>query len=801
MQQFSADEPAPRPFEPLPGHEGEPLGGLPAYLTALIGRNQDRQQLRELLIDRGHRMVVITGSGGIGKTRLAVQVATDLLREFRDGVRFLPFASVPDNADLDATFAWYLGLRDTQERSYRESIRQYLEPSHLLLVVDNAEHLPDLTELLVFIQGTCPHVSMIVTSRSTLGLYGEVVHQLQPLTVRPAESMLPGVTPIDASKSPAVQLFRERVRAVVPDFEISEENAEDIVAICDSLGGIPLALELTAPRLATSTPAALRAELQHGFEEQPQPLALAHRLKAPMSLRDTMRLSYDMLGTDEQWVFRALSIMRGQWTIEDVLPLLTPEIDELDAISHIDSLVTRSLISSPSEPANEDVRFIINPVLRAFGRSLLIALGEEEAMADRHAARMIQLAEEAEPELTGKHQQEWLRRIDALHEDFRHAHDHLLSHDRHVDALRMSSALWRYAYTRGHYREVRQWIEASVGKVEGHEALRSRALNGVGLLANVTGDVEGTRKAHEQALQLASRIGLHQEIALARIGLADVEILSGGDTSRALRHLEIAASTYERLQDARGLAAVLTNQGNIQWTRRELDHAFTMHEEARVLYAQANDLRGVAWSDTNTGRIAAQRRRYREALPRLLSALDGYVALGDAHGLNEILEALAGVAVGLDDLETASVLAGAATRLRTVLGTPLKDPDLQEFQETLEAARKAERHAEAFERGTRLSVEEAIEIARSVTLPEWYEEADVLGGQQLASERFGITPREYQVLTLLDEGLTDHQIAERLNLSHRTVQTYTGSIAQKLGASTRVSIVRAAHQAGIMGHR
>ena len=774
------------------------MGGLPAYLTVLIGRTRDREELRELLVDRGHRMVVITGSGGIGKTRMAVQVATDLQRHFRDGVRFLPFASVPPNADLDATFAWYLGLRDTQERSYRESIRQYLQFRQQLLVVDNAEHLPELIELLVFIQTNCPTVSMIVTSRSTLGLYGEVVHQLQPLTVRPAGSMLPAATPTDIARSPAAQLFRERVRAVVPDFEITEANADDIAAICDSLGGIPLALELTAPRMATRTTSELRSELEQSLEEQPLPLA--HRLKAPMSLRDTMRLSYDMLGPEEQWVFRTLSIMRGHWTIEDVLPLLTPDIDELDAITHIDSLVTRSLINSPSE-ANDDVRFIINPVLRHFGRNLLLAQRDEQATADRHAARMIELAEQAEPELTGKHQQDWLRRIDALHEDFRHAHDHLLAHDRHVDALRMSNALWRYAYTRGHYREVRQWIEASVGKVEGHEALRSRALNGVGLLANVTGDVEGTRWAHEQALQLASRIGLHQEIALARIGLADVEVLSGGDTTRALRHLEIAASTYERLQDARGLAAVLTNQGNIQWTRRELDHAFTMHEEARVLYAQANDLRGVAWSDTNTGRIAAQQRRYREALPRLLSALDGYVALGDAHGLNEILEALAGVAVGIDDLETASVLAGAATRLRTVLGTPLKNPDLEEFQETLEAARQSPRHAEAFERGMHLSIEEAIAIARSISLPEWYQDADIRDGQQLASEKFGITPREYQVLTLLDEGLTDHQIADRLNLSHRTVQTYTSSIAQKLEASTRVSIVRAAHQAGITGKR
>lgn len=772
------------------------MGGLPTYLTSLIGRSRDRKVLHDLLIEKGHRMVVITGSGGIGKTRLAVQVATDLQEHFRDGVRFLPFASVPRNADLDATFAWYLGLRDAQDRSYRESILQYLHTRHQLLVVDNAEHLPELTELLVFIQTNCATGSMIVTSRSTLGLYGEVTHQLQPLAVRPGETLLPGATLADITRSPAAQLFRERVRAVLPEFEITEENAVDIAAICDSLGGIPLALELTAPRLATRTPAELRDELEHGLDEHPPPMA--HRLKAPMSLRDTMRLSYDMLTPEEQWVFRTLSIMRGQWTIDDVLSLLSADIDELDAITHIDSLVTRSLISLPSQATSEDVRFIINPVLRHFGRSLLVSMGEEQATADRHAARMIELAEQAEPELTGKHQPEWLRRIDALHEDFRHAHDHLLAHDRHVDALRLSNALWRYAYTRGHYREVRQWIEASVGEVSGHEALRSRALNGVGLLANVTGDVEGTRRGHEQALQLASRIDLHQEIALARIGLADVEVLSGGDTARALRHLEIAASTYERLQDARGLAAVLTNQGNIQWTRRELDHAFTMHEEARVLYAQANDLRGVAWSDTNTGRIAAQQRQYRAALPRLLAALDGYLALGDSHGLNEILEALAGVAVGIDDLETASVLAGAATRLRTVLGTPLKDPDLEEFRETLAAAGQSRGHDAAFERGTHLTVEEAIEIARSITLPAWHQDSEEQDGQAIAGDRFGITPREYQVLTLLGEGLTDHQIAQRLKLSHRTVQTYTGSIAQKLDATTRVSIVRAAHQSGIL---
>jgi predicted ATPase/DNA-binding CsgD family transcriptional regulator len=789
------DESTPRPYDAGAASEEPAADTMPAYLTPLIGRDDDQASVRASLIERGHRMVVITGSGGIGKTRLAVEIAGDLQDHYLHGARFLSLASVPPQADLDAAFAWHLGLRDVQHQSYRESIRQHLQFREQLLVVDNVEHLPDIAELLLFIQRTALAVSLIVTSRTPLGLYGEVVHRLEPLQVRPASSLLPGAAPWAPGESPAVLLFTERVRSVVPDFTVTPENVGDVVAICDHLGGIPLALEIIAPRLGTNSPASLLADLQQNVDAAATPETQA--AQGPMSMRDIMRLSYEQLDDNEQLAFRSLSVMRGHWTIDDVLPILTPDIDEMDAITSIDSLVTRSLLYSPSG-RDDDVRFAINPVLRQFGRTMLEQYGALEEIAERHAARMIALSQQAEPHLTGSHQREWLARIDALHEDFHYAHRHLRARGRATDALMLSTGLWRYAYIRGHYREVRRWIESSLDDVPDHEELKSRALNGVGLLAAVTGDIEGSRAAHVSALELASQAGIDREIALSRIGLAGVEAVSGGDPQVALRHLEIAAATYERLQDPRGLAGVLTNQGNIQWEAGDLDRAYTTHEEARVLYAQASDARGVAWSDTNTGRIAAQQRRYHDAVPRLLAALDGYIEIRDAHGLTEILEALAGVASGLGDLETAALLAGSAITMREALGSPLQSPDLEEFEHTLTAIREWPEHPDALARGAELSPEEAIEIARSIGTPDAPLRSDGPDTRTIAHERYGITPREYQVLLLLGEGLTDHEIGERLQLSRRTVQTYSMSIAQKLGATTRVSVVRAAHQAGIL---
>jgi non-specific serine/threonine protein kinase len=768
---------------------------MPVWLTTLIGRDDDRAELRRLILEDRQRLIVITGAGGVGKTRLAGQVASELRPEFRHGVRFLPFASTPAGTNLSAAFAWHLGLRDVEGQTYHESIQHYLEHREILLVVDNVEHLPHIATLLRFIQERCDGVRMIVTSRSELGIYGEVGHQVLPLTVRDGAGLLPERAAGNARRSDAVRLFRERAVAVRPDFEITADNADDIVAICDQLGGLPLAIELTAAGVATRSPASIRAELESAFDGNPVPVTPT--LQARRSMQETIRLSYDRLSPDEQGAFRVLSLMGGLWTFDDVLPILAVDTGELDAIARVDALATSSMVYSPTGP-DEEIRFTINPILRAFGRARLAERGELDAIADRHAERMIVLAEEAEPELTGHDQARWLIRIDALHEDFRNAFEHLCRQERHVDALRLSAGLWRYAYTRGHYREVRGWIERTVIEVKGHNALRSRALNGAGLLANVTRDAAGARAAHEQALGLATRDGIYSQMGLSRIGLADIDASFEHDTDSALRHLDLAAEAYERSQDARGIAAVLTNQGNIQWVRGQMEQAYTMHEEARVLYAQASDARGMAWSDTNTGRIAAQMHRYSEAVPRLLAALEGYVRLGDGYGLTEVLEALAGVMVGTGDLETASVLAGAASSMRATIGSALKSPDYEEFQATLAAARAAPTHEAAFARGLACSPEEAIAIARALPVPEPPAGAGEADVRALAQETYGITRREHEVLVLLSDGLTNPEIAERLAISPRTVQTYMTAIMRKLDVTSRVSAARAAHHAGIV---
>lgn len=775
------------------------LVDMPAYLTPLIGRDADRQRMTDLLIKQGHRMVVITGSGGIGKTRLAMQAASDLQHHFRHGTRFLSFASVPEDADLDAAFAWHLGLRDVRDQTYRENIRHRLHAREQLLVIDNVEHVPHISDLLQLLLVSCASISLIVTSRSNLDIYGEVTHRVEPLSLD--VSRTPWIQP-DADRiaaSPAVQLFTDRVHAADPDFALTNRNAGDVLAICNHLGGIPLALELTAPRLADRTPSALLRELEKNLDVQPQRSA-AYASSRTLSLQDTMRLSYDMLGQDEQRVFRVLSIMRSQWTVDDVVPILAPDTDEMDAISVIDTLVTRSLIH-PQPATHDEVRFSLNPVLRQFGRTMLAAHDEEAVIADRHATRMMLLAEEAEPEFTGKDQHVWLARIDALHEDFRLAHSWLLDHDREVESLQLSGPLWRYSYTRGHYNEVRSWIEASLATVTHHDALRSRALNGIGLLANMTGNPRRARELHNEALDLAARHNMYDQIAIGRIGLADLDVDFDGNLTSALRHLDIAAAAYEYLQDTRGIASVLTNRGNIQWHTGDLAGAYATHEEARVLYAQVNHTLGVAWADTNTGRIAAQQHRYWDAVPRLHAALDAYLTLGDGFGIAEIFEALAGVAVGTGSHQTASVLAGAATTLRDALDAPLKTPDLEEFQETLREAALAQSHGAAFARGCQLDMEEAVEIAMGMPVPERPRTVDTPDYPRLARHKFQITPREHQVLILLGEGLTDHEIARKLNLSPRTVQTYNASLWRKLDVGSRVAAVRVAHHAGIMPRR
>jgi non-specific serine/threonine protein kinase len=768
-----------------------PRGGMPVWLTTMVGREADLRALRRLLLDDEQRLVIVTGPGGVGKTRLAAQVATDLQGAFRDGARFIPLASAPAGADPSAAFAWHLGLRDTQGQSYRDSILRDLASREMLLVVDNVEHLPRIETLLRAIQNGCPEVFMLVTSRSELGIYGEVGHQVLPLPVLDGGSVLSVRQPDVALRSAAVRLFTERARAVQPAFAITPANAADIVAICELLGGLPLAIELTAPSVATRSPASVRAELEGVVDA-------GHVASLPDTTRpmhDTIRLSYDRLAPAAQRAFRTLSLMEGLWTVDDVLPILADDADELDAIAHVDTLATRSLIYTPTGPDAEP-RFTMNPMLRAFGRERLAELGEREAVARRHAERMVGLAEEAEPRMTGPGQTQWLARIDALHDDFRTAHAWLLARDRAVDALRLCASLWRYAYTRGHYREMREWLEVALAGVDGHEHLRCRALTGLGMLANITRDPDGSREAYQQALGIALSLDLHREIAISRIGLADIEATVANDTDSALRHLEFAAETYVRLQDARGIASVLTNRGYIEWQLGKLDAAFATHEEARAMYERVSDTRGIAWSDTNTGRIAVRQGRLHEAVPRLVAGLDGYLKIGDAAGVAETLEAFAAAAVATGERETASVLLGAAAALRERIDSTLFGLDREERDETLAAAREAPGHEAAYARGAGLSAEEAIAIAREIPVPP--APAPAIDARALARERFGLTSREHEVLVLLSGGLTNPQIAACLAISPRTVQTYMASILRKMGVPSRVAAARAAHQAGII---
>jgi non-specific serine/threonine protein kinase len=779
-----------------------PVLGMPSYLTPLIGRDHERRQLGEHLTGAGQSLVVITGSGGIGKTRLAVQVANDLQRSWRHGTRFLPFASVPDTADLDAAFAWQLGLRDRPHQARRESIRQYLQLRETLLVVDNVEHLPHIADLLSFIVTSCASVALLVTSRAALGLYGEIAFPLQPLEVRRSQRQdrSSRIDPALALASPAVRLFVDRVRAIQPDFDVTSDNAADILAICEHLGGVPLALELTASRMAGTTTSDLLKDLAFTFAARPHPYN--HRLRHQASLHDTIRASYDLLSRAEQQVFRTLCVMRGMWAIDDVLPLLTPDMPEMDAISVFDSLTARSLLQAHN--ASDDAhRFVINPVLHRFGEQLVATVGERPALTDRHARRMVDIAIEAEPNLTGPMQTHWLARIDGLHEDFRMALDWLMEQDNAIDALRMSTALWRYAYTRGQYGDVRGWIERALALVDDHDELRSRAFNGIGLLANVSGQLDHAQRAHEQALTLASRGQHHREIAVGRIGLADVAMSAHNDADVAIRHLEIARTAYEHLGDRRGIASVLTNQGNIEWQSGNLTAAFTTHEEASVLYQQAGDTRGVAWSDTNTGRIAAVQGHFHVAVPRLHTALDTYVAVGDISGVAEIMEAIALVTLELGDADRSSMLAGAATALRDSINSSRNSPDLEAFQAVLDAleSRADHDHATAFAQGRSMSLEDALTLVRSVETPPAPEAPDAPDHQRLARAVFGITDREYEVLLLICDGLADGEIAERLGIGLRTVHTHVHQLVVKLDAASRVAVIRSAHQAKIVPAR
>ena len=491
----------------LPSPKSAPKHNLPPQLTSLVGRERDAAAVVKLLLRPEVRLLTLTGPAGVGKTRLALQVATDLVESFADGVFFVSLAPVRDTELVLSTVAQTLGLRTIVSQSFLDMLKRYLRDKHCLLLLDNFEHVVGAAPLLADLLEASPDLKVLVTSREVLRLRPEHQFSVPPLAL-PDRKRLPDDRAL--ADVPAVNLFIQRAQATRSDFQLTPGNADAIAVICIRLDGLPLAIELAAARVKWLTPEALLAWLDRRLQ-----LLTGGARDLPerqQTLRNTLKWSYDLLSAEEQRLFRQLAVFVGGCQLEAVEAVSRTLGDDTIPIWHgVSSLIDKSLVQ-PMDQAGEGPRLIMLETLREYGLERLAAHGEEEATREAHAAYYLRLSEEAEQSPFGAEHTLWLQRLEREHDNLRAALRWSLEqgdtgHNMEL-ALRLGGALTLFWIYHGHFSEGRTFLEQALTGSQGVRiSVQAKALMAAARLAINQSDIDRAETFLEECLVLSRKLG------------------------------------------------------------------------------------------------------------------------------------------------------------------------------------------------------------------------------------------------------------------------------------------------------
>ena len=571
------------------------LASVPVPRSRLIDREQELAQAQALLEQEDVGLVTLTGPPGVGKTRLALQVAADLTPRFADGVAFISLAELTDPRLVAPTVARALGLRLRGNASVEEQLLAYLQPRHLLLVLDNAEQLVAAARLAAQALEQAPRLKLLVTSREALRVRDERMVQLLPLTL-PDPTHLPDLDHL--SETPAVALFVERARETRPDFTLTSELAATIVEICQRLDGLPLALELAAARLLLLPPAALLARLERCLPLLTRgPRDLPERQQ---TLRNTIAWSYDLLAPDEQQLFRRLAVFVGGFNLQALAAVCgfdasrssssPTETDEGALLEQVAHLLDKSLVQVQQSTGGEP-RFTMLETIREYASEQLEASGEEVAAQERHAHYFLWLAEEAEPHLFSAERDSWLEQLETEDSNLRAALAwSQAEQDRIETGLRLAGALSLYWFLRGALHEGRTWLEELLARSGSNDrsAARGKALIGAVLLALPGGDAQAISFRAEEGLAILREAGNTHLTASAELGLGMVR-MSQGNAVAARPLFEESCLLFKDLGDGWGEAIGLFSLGTAAYLAGDFAAARAHFQDSVRLFREQGD--------------------------------------------------------------------------------------------------------------------------------------------------------------------------------------------------------------------
>jgi predicted ATPase/transcriptional regulator with XRE-family HTH domain len=659
-------------FAAVPGRSAAPAAAFPAAVpgtglpptptTTLVGREQDLKAVATFLGQPGVRLLTLTGTGGVGKTRLAMEAVREAAGLFPDGAAFVALAPVGDAGLVVPTVARSLGLREAGGRSPLEALRAHLSEKRFLLVLDNLEHVLEAAPEVGGLVESCPGLTVLVTSRAPLRVRGEQEYPVGPLALPPSADS-PAAEKVAGSSSG--RLFAERARASSPTFEITEESAPAVASICRRLDGLPLALELVAARTRFLSPAALLLRLDRALEAG----GARDLPERQRTMRATLDWSYDLLHDPEKELFRRLSVFAGGFTLEASEAVGT-EDEETGDVLLLGNLIEQSLILAEAEEGDE-IRYRMLEPVRQYALEKLKEGGGAEKIQRRHAAFYLALAEEAEPRIKGQDQVEWLDRLEAENNDLRTAIGWSLEADDAPSAARLGWALAMYWVMRARQSEGRRLMEQTLARsADAPAGVRARAIWALSVCIYGSGDDERFMALCEEGVDLSRKAGDARTEAYS-LGMMGFAALQLGDLDRAARVLEMALGMDRERDDAWGAAHVLIHLAVVTRSRGERPRATRYAEEALALARQTGDRFAAEGALQLLAQMAWASDEREDAAGRWREALEMASEVGTTVDSAYCMQGLAAVAEARGEARRTARLLGAAETLLEAAGLVL----------------------------------------------------------------------------------------------------------------------------------